>query len=161
MLCIAAGASGNIMLVPPCNAIELSPTDVPYLCECFLSCQGKGGSYCEFRVRVQHDRTVMFESAKYPLQFLNIQPNGRPGDPRSGDLADPNKTFVVYAKVKEWNLYSKQFFSSEFTTNCCFLFLRARCGSMVLSCFVLRSSKHLTSTTITPSTAQASFISVL
>ena len=134
MFLIAAGASGNIMLVPPCNAIELSPTDVPYLCECFLSCQGKGGSYCEFRVRVQHDRTVMFESAKYPLQFLNIQPNGRPGDPRSGDLADPNKTFVVYAKVKEWN----NSFLASARLNVFFLFLRARCGSMVLSCFVLR-----------------------
>ncbi|KAH3831729.1 hypothetical protein DPMN_104999, partial [Dreissena polymorpha] len=59
---------------------------------------GKGGPYCEFRVRVQQDRTTMFESVKNPLQFLTIGADGLPGEVRGILDKEPARRFHVYAK---------------------------------------------------------------
>ena len=64
-----------------------------------LSMQGKGGPFCEFRIRVQGDRSVMFEAVKNPLQFLTFGENGHPDDVRG--ILDKEKTrrFFVFCKV--------------------------------------------------------------
>ncbi|ELT98105.1 hypothetical protein CAPTEDRAFT_225952 [Capitella teleta] len=59
--------------------------------------QGKGGSFSEFKIKVQEDRSVCFESTKYIGQHLAILSNGRPGNPR-GQATDPSKQFYVYCK---------------------------------------------------------------
>ncbi|XP_055956181.1 lipoxygenase homology domain-containing protein 1 [Patella vulgata] len=59
---------------------------------------GKGGAYCDFRIHVQHDLTVLLESVKYPLQFLTLLDNGRPADPRGGVDTDSSRIFYVYCK---------------------------------------------------------------
>ena len=42
----------------------------------------------------------MFESVKYTSQYLAIQPNGKPDDPRADGLAGVNaRRFYVYCKV--------------------------------------------------------------
>ncbi len=64
----------------------------------YLSIQGRGGSYCEFRVRVQEDRSILLESNKYSGQHMNVGTSGKPGDPR-GDISDPSRHFYVYCKV--------------------------------------------------------------
>ena len=61
--------------------------------------QGKGGPYCEFRVRVQEDRTSMFESVKNALQFLTFGADGLPGEVRGILDKEPSRRFHVYAKV--------------------------------------------------------------
>ncbi|XP_074641254.1 lipoxygenase homology domain-containing protein 1-like [Tubulanus polymorphus] len=58
---------------------------------------GRGGAYCEFRVRVQPDRSVMLESCKHNMQYINVQTDSKTGDTR-GSQADPSKQFVVYCK---------------------------------------------------------------
>ena len=63
--------------------------------------QGKGGPYCEFRVRVQADRTTLLESVKNPLQFITIGPDGSPGEVRGILDKEPTRRFYVYAKVSE------------------------------------------------------------
>lgn len=65
----------------------------------FHSKQGKGGPYCEFRVRIQQDRTALFESVKNPLQFLTIGADGTPGDVRGILDKEPSRRFYVYIKV--------------------------------------------------------------
>ena len=64
-----------------------------------ISLQGKGGPYCEFRVRVQADRTTLLESVKNPLQFVTIGPDGSPGEVRGILDKEPTRRFYVYAKV--------------------------------------------------------------
>ncbi|XP_052774352.1 lipoxygenase homology domain-containing protein 1-like isoform X2 [Mya arenaria] len=59
---------------------------------------GKGGPYCEFRVRVQQDRTTLFESVKNSLQFLTIGADGTPGEVRGILDKEPSRRFHVYAK---------------------------------------------------------------
>ncbi|XP_061166198.1 lipoxygenase homology domain-containing protein 1-like [Saccostrea echinata] len=56
------------------------------------------GPYCEFRLRVQGDRSIMFESVKNPLQFLTFGEDGHPEDVRG--ILDKEKTrrFYVYCK---------------------------------------------------------------
>ncbi|XP_048764444.2 lipoxygenase homology domain-containing protein 1-like isoform X2 [Ostrea edulis] len=56
------------------------------------------GPYCEFRLRVQGDRSIMFESVKNPLQFLTFGEDGHPSDVRG--ILDKEKTrrFFVYCK---------------------------------------------------------------
>jgi hypothetical protein len=61
--------------------------------------QGKGGPYCELRVRVQPDRTTLFESVKNALQFLTIGADGSTADPRGILDKEPSRRFYVYAKV--------------------------------------------------------------
>ena len=75
--------------------------------------QGKGGSYCEFRVRAQEDRSVILESVKYFGQQLTVHPNGRMGDPRAHS-GDPTKQFHIYCKASdisclrvEYNLFGR------------------------------------------------------
>ncbi|KAL3869892.1 hypothetical protein ACJMK2_042519 [Sinanodonta woodiana] len=63
-----------------------------------ISGMGKGGPYGEFRVRVQHDRTVMLESVKNPLQFITINHDGKPGEVRGILDKDPTRRFFVYCK---------------------------------------------------------------
>ncbi|KAK3579121.1 hypothetical protein CHS0354_022141 [Potamilus streckersoni] len=63
-----------------------------------ISGLGKGGPYGEFRVRVQHDRTVMLESVKNPLQFITINHDGKPGEVRGILDKDPTRRFFVYCK---------------------------------------------------------------
>ena len=68
---------------------------------CYILLQGRGGSYCELKVRVQEDRSILFESAKYANQHLTVTNSGKPGDPRGS--ADPSKQFYVYCKVRSTN----------------------------------------------------------
>ena len=70
-----------------------------------ISFQGKGGPYCEFRVRVQADRTTLLESVKNPLQFVTIGPDGSPGEVRGILDKEPTRRFYVYAKVSVQGLY--------------------------------------------------------
>ena len=65
----------------------------------FVNFQGKGGPFCEFRVRVQQDRTVLLESVKNPLQFITIGANGAPGEVRGILDKEPSRRFYVYIKV--------------------------------------------------------------
>ena len=60
--------------------------------------QGKGGSFCEFYVKVQPDRSVLLESCRYPGQHVTVDPNGKAADTRGHPNA-PGKTFYVYVKV--------------------------------------------------------------
>ena len=69
-----------------------------------FSFQGKGGPYCEFRVRVQADRTTLLESVKNPLQFITIGPDGSPGEVRGILDKEPTRRFYVYAKVSVWRI---------------------------------------------------------
>ncbi|XP_046584646.1 LOW QUALITY PROTEIN: lipoxygenase homology domain-containing protein 1-like [Haliotis rubra] len=59
---------------------------------------GKGGSLCEFKVRVQSDQSVILEALKNPLQFVTIGSNGRPGEVRGILDYDPNQKFSVFCK---------------------------------------------------------------
>ncbi|KAK7503970.1 hypothetical protein BaRGS_00004702, partial [Batillaria attramentaria] len=59
---------------------------------------GRGGPYCEFRLHVQNDRTVMMEGVKSPLQFISLLDSGKLGDPRGILDKDPGKRFHVYCK---------------------------------------------------------------
>lgn len=63
--------------------------------------QKGSGPYCEFRLRVQGDRSIMFESVKNPLQFLTFDEEGHPADIRG--ILDKEKTrrFFVYCKVRK------------------------------------------------------------
>ncbi|KAL4236121.1 hypothetical protein ACF0H5_004507 [Mactra antiquata] len=65
---------------------------------------GKGGPYCEFRVRVQQDRSTIFESVKNPLQFLTIGADGCPGDVRGVLDKDPSRRYYVYSKVSHTDI---------------------------------------------------------
>ncbi|WAR22969.1 LOXH1-like protein [Mya arenaria] len=64
----------------------------------YVIMHGKGGPYCEFRVRVQQDRTTLFESVKNSLQFLTIGADGTPGEVRGILDKEPSRRFHVYAK---------------------------------------------------------------
>nr|XP_006814608.1 PREDICTED: lipoxygenase homology domain-containing protein 1-like [Saccoglossus kowalevskii] len=64
---------------------------------CKVLGQGKGGAYCEFRVRTHQDRSVSLESVKTPSQFVTFLANGRSGDTR-GSSVGPSKQFVTYVK---------------------------------------------------------------
>ncbi|KAK3092113.1 hypothetical protein FSP39_025311 [Pinctada imbricata] len=63
-----------------------------------MSMNGKGGPFCEFRVRVQGDRSVMLESVKNPLQFLTFGEGGQPENVKG--ILDKEKTrrFFVFCK---------------------------------------------------------------
>ncbi|XP_021373395.1 lipoxygenase homology domain-containing protein 1-like isoform X2 [Mizuhopecten yessoensis] len=63
-----------------------------------ITMQGMGGPYCEFRVRVQHDRSVMLESMKNPLQFVTFGEDGQPDDVRGVLDKEPTRRFFVYCK---------------------------------------------------------------
>ncbi|XP_069127319.1 uncharacterized protein [Argopecten irradians] len=63
-----------------------------------ITMQGMGGPYCEFRVRVQHDRSVMLESVKNPLQFVTFGEDGQPDDVRGVLDKEPTRRFFVYSK---------------------------------------------------------------
>ncbi|KAJ8306151.1 hypothetical protein KUTeg_016696 [Tegillarca granosa] len=58
----------------------------------------KPGAYTEFRVRVQDDKTVMFESVKNALQFLTFTESGKIGDTRGILDKEPIRRFHVYCK---------------------------------------------------------------
>ncbi|ESO92329.1 hypothetical protein LOTGIDRAFT_121069, partial [Lottia gigantea] len=60
--------------------------------------KGKGGAFCEFRIHVQHDLTVLLESVKYPLQFVTFLDNGRPADSRGVVDSDSSRIFHIYCK---------------------------------------------------------------
>ena len=59
--------------------------------------QGKGGTYCELKVRFQPDRSVLLESMKYPGQHVTVLQSGKMGDPR-GAIGTPTREFYVYVK---------------------------------------------------------------
>nr|XP_026691111.1 lipoxygenase homology domain-containing protein 1-like isoform X2 [Ciona intestinalis] len=59
--------------------------------------QGKGGSFCEFQVKVQSDRSVIFESCKYNGQHITFDPSGKPADTR-GQPSAQGRLFTVYVK---------------------------------------------------------------
>lgn len=61
--------------------------------------QSKPGAYTEFRVRVQDDRTIMFEAVKNALQFLTFNESGKIGDTRGILDKEPIRRFHVYCKV--------------------------------------------------------------
>jgi len=61
--------------------------------------QGKGGPFCEFRVRVQGERSVILESVKNPLQFVTVGEDGSPQDVRAILDKEPSRRFFVYCKV--------------------------------------------------------------
>lgn len=63
--------------------------------------QGRGGPYCEFRLHIQNDLTVMLEGVKSPLQFISLLDSGKLGDPRGILDREPGKRFHVYCKVGE------------------------------------------------------------
>ncbi|XP_060083246.1 lipoxygenase homology domain-containing protein 1-like [Ylistrum balloti] len=63
-----------------------------------ITMQGMGGPYCEFRVRVQNDWSVMLESIKNPLQFVTFGEDGQPDDVRGILDKDPTRRFFVYTK---------------------------------------------------------------
>lgn len=56
-------------------------------------------------MRVQDDRTSLFEAVKNPLQFLTIAADGTPGEVRGILDKEPSRRFYVYAKVGNLNVY--------------------------------------------------------
>ena len=60
--------------------------------------KGRNGVYCEFKIRVQDNRTLQFESVRFKSQFLTLLPSGKPGEPR-GESSGPTKHFYAYCKV--------------------------------------------------------------
>lgn len=58
----------------------------------------KAGLQCEFKLKVQPDRSVAIESVKSPNQMLTFVQSGRPHDPRGAGLG-PQKLFYCYVKV--------------------------------------------------------------
>ncbi|CAH1776005.1 unnamed protein product [Owenia fusiformis] len=64
-----------------------------------LGTQGRGSAYCDFRIRVQQDRSILLESVKYPLQQMTILPTGQAGDCRSNTTSPTvNRQFYAYCK---------------------------------------------------------------
>ncbi|XP_071154983.1 lipoxygenase homology domain-containing protein 1-like isoform X1 [Mytilus edulis] len=59
---------------------------------------GKGGPFCEFRIRVQGDGSVILESVKNPLQFVTVGEDGHPQDVRAILDKEPSRRFFVYCK---------------------------------------------------------------
>lgn len=59
--------------------------------------QGKGGTFCEFMVKVQPDRSIMLESCRYVGQHIMVDGNGKPVDCRSPSTS--GRSFNVYVKV--------------------------------------------------------------
>ncbi|XP_077990949.1 uncharacterized protein LOC144445282 [Glandiceps talaboti] len=59
--------------------------------------QGKGGAYCEFRVRVQEDRSIVLESVKTPGQFVTFLASGKSHDTRGSSIG-PSRQFITYVK---------------------------------------------------------------
>nr|XP_039257172.1 lipoxygenase homology domain-containing protein 1-like [Styela clava] len=59
--------------------------------------QGKGGTFCEFVIKVQPDRSVMLESCRYPGHYISIDPSGKPADTR-GHPNTTGRLFNVYVK---------------------------------------------------------------
>nr|XP_054772356.1 uncharacterized protein LOC129280349 [Lytechinus pictus] len=57
----------------------------------------KSGLPCEFKLKVQADRSVAIESVKSPNQMLTFVQSGRPHDPRGAGLG-PQKLFFCYVK---------------------------------------------------------------
>ncbi|XP_030838662.1 uncharacterized protein LOC105447429 isoform X2 [Strongylocentrotus purpuratus] len=57
----------------------------------------KAGLQCEFKLKVQPDRSVAIESVKSPNQMLTFVQSGRPHDPRGAGLG-PQKLFYCYVK---------------------------------------------------------------